>query len=146
MKYPLLVALLGLTQISFKAGIFGGEPSASFTKEQIEAIEQALRQNDNSILTQEIEKLKRDIAEQQNKAEVLENAVSEALQLNGLEVSETVEESIRLLGTTCKKYGEKKAVHTLAAQDGKEANLEDDALIDGYLNPNDEHNKLLTSI
>ncbi len=146
MKYPLLVAILGLTEISLKAGFFGSKNFATFTEEQLDTIEGALEKQDTSVLITQIEHAKQDIAEHKERLEIIENAVTEALKLNELEAAEKIEESIRLLGTTCKEYGQKKSVHTLAKQDGKEANLEDNGLIDGYLNPNDEHNKLLNEI
>ncbi len=146
MKYPLLAALLALAKIDLKAGFFGGKSFASFSEEQLDKIEKALEKNDTTAFKEQLEQLNKDIAEQNTRLEGIENAVNTALELNGLEASETLVESIQLLGTTCKEYGEKNSVHTLPKQDGEETNLDDETLIEGYIDPNDEHNKLLKDV
>lgn len=141
MKYPLLTALLALAEITPKAGLFGGKPFASFTEEQLDKIEEALEKNDTSAFKEQLAQLNKDISERKTRLENIENAVNTALELNGLEAADTFDKSIELLGTTCKEYGEKKSTHTLPATNGEEIN-HDDALVDGYFDPNDEHNKI----
>ncbi len=141
MKYPLLAAILGLTEITLKAGFFGGKNFATFTEEQLEAIEAALKKQDTTELMAQLEHARQDIAEHKEFLESIDNVLSEALQLNGLEASKTIEESIKMLGTTCKEYGEKKSVHTLVEHDGNEVNVSNE-LKEGYFNPKDEHNNI----
>ncbi len=89
----------------------------------------------------QLEKARQDVVEHKEFMGSIDNTLAEALQMNGLEASETVEESIRLLGTTCKEYGQKKSVHTLAQQNGNEVNVSNE-LKEGYFDPKDEHNNI----
>lgn len=140
MKYALLAGLLGVEAVNLKAGIFGGKPFASFDEEALEKIESALQEKDTSGLTEQVATLTQE-------AKNTTDAVTAALELNELAVEEnaSVAEQIKALGTKCKEYGEKKTVHTAITNDGKETDL-DDGLIEGYIDPNAEHNKLLNSI
>lgn len=142
MKFKLLAATLGLASISLKAGMFGGKPFASFNEEQLDTIEGALVANDNSELQSEVERLTNEVAEHTAAMTTIENAVNTALELNGLEAEKISADSIKLLGKTCKAYGEKKSVHTHLSNNGEELNLEEDKLINGYFDPNDEHNNI----
>lgn len=145
MKYPLLTALLTLSEITVKGGLFGGKPFASFTEEQLEQIEKALgksvEKQDTSALTEQIAQLQKEVKEKNTRLSGIENAVTQALELNGLEKADSFDESIELLGTTCKAYGEKKQVHTALTHNGKEVEIEE-TLQDGYFDSNAEHNKI----
>lgn len=145
MKYTQLLAILGLSELNLKAGFFGGKAFVAMTEEQLDLIEEALKEKDTSAMETELEALREQDASQRVEMGNIENAVSTAMKLNSLEANSTAE-SIELLGTTCKAYGEKKTLHTLAQHNGEELDLEEDALVDGYLDPKDEHNKLLNSI
>lgn len=140
MKFKLLAAVLATEVINLKAGLFGGKPFASFDEEALEKIENALEEKDTTALTAENEALK-------NEAQNTVNALTEALSLNdiSLGVEATVVDQIKALGQKCKEYGEKKNVHTTLTNNGKEPDL-DEGLIEGYIDPNAEHNKLLNSI
>lgn len=141
MKYPLLTALLALSEITVKGGLFGGKPFASFTEEQLEQIEKALEKQDTSAFTEQITKLQKEVEEKNTRLSGIENAVTQALELNGLEKADSFTKSVELLGTTCKEYGEKKQVHTALTHNGKEVET-DETLQDGYFDPNAEHNKI----
>ena len=145
MNFPKLTALLALAQIDMHSNFFGNKkPVAKLDQEQLEAIEKGLEQNDVSALTSEIEAKGNDIIALTANQTAMEEAINGALQLNGLELPEnaTHAEAIALLATTCKEYGEAKDVtHSVAGNNGVEAVQNPDALIDGYLDPNDEHNK-----
>lgn len=145
MNFPKLTALLGVAQIEMHSNFFGNKkPVAKLDQEQLEAIEKGLEQNDVSALTSEIEAKGNDITALIANQTAMEEAITGALQLNGLELPEnaTQAEAIALLATTCKEYGEAKNVtHSVAGSNGVEAVQNPDALIDGYLDPNDEHNK-----
>lgn len=145
MKYTQLLAILGLSELNLKAGFFGGKAFVAMTEEQLDLIEEALKEKDTSAMETELKELREQDASHRVEMGNIENAVTAAMKLNSLEANST-SESIELLGTTCKAYGEKKTLHTLALHNGEESNLEQDVLIDGYLDPTDEHNKLLNSI
>ncbi len=156
MKYKLLAIALGVTEVSLKNGIFGGvtevslkngifggKPFVSFNEEQLEKIEKALAVQSNEELQQSVTALMAENAEMKATSETVTTAVNKALGLNGLEQKETLAESVELLGTTCKEYGEKKPTHTITKNDGKEVEVEEDGLLLGYIDPNAAHNKIL---
>ncbi len=143
-KYKLLCAVLGIASVEMKAGFFGGKPFASFNEEQLQAIENALAEK-TGVTAEQLQQLQTNLQEQQQTNQAVETAVSAAMELNGLDAAGTVVEQVELLGTTCKQYGEKTTTHTLLNNNGEETASDDD-LIDGYLDPNAEHNKILANI
>ncbi len=145
MEFELLATVLGLSKISLKSGILGGKSFASFDETQLEAIEKALGGTQDAKLTAEIEKLKQKESEQAEKMKALKGAVNSALELNGLESEEgaSLESSINLLGETCKEYGSKQVVHTITGKPSQEVQTNDDGLVEGYIDPNAEHNQML---
>lgn len=155
MKYQKLTAVLGLAQISLSRGALGlSTPTATFSEEDLGKIEQALAQGDAQAmeaLQQEVATLKEDLAtakenetKANEKAEAMENAVAEALETAGLQAEEETTGSIALLGAKCKEYGNSKERHSFPENNGKEENA--DGLIEGYFDPNDEHNQYLKGV
>lgn len=152
MKYQKLTAVLGLAQISLSRGALGlSTPTATFSEEDLEKVEQALAQGDAQAmeaLQQEVATLKEELATaKEGQAKAIENvmavevAVSDALETAGLQAEEEITGSIALLGAKCKEYGNSKERHSFPDNNGKEENT--DGLIEGYFDPNDEHNQYL---
>ncbi|CAA0173059.1 conserved hypothetical protein [Tenacibaculum maritimum] len=141
MKYQSISDLLALEAINVKSGLFGGKAFASFTEEQLDAIEEALSKVDGKVSNEQIEQLEQQVQERNARLEALENSVNQSLELNSLEAGASLTESIDALGQKCKEYGEKKSVHTSLTHDGKENNIEE-KLQDDYFDKNAEHNKI----
>lgn len=142
-KYALLATVLGLAEIQTKTHLFGQKATASFTEEQLETIEKALAEKDTSEFEKKIAQQWQQLDTYEQDAKQMSDAISKALELNGLTAKETETESIQLLGETCKAFGDKGNGHTPTPNNGKEP---ENGLIGGYIDPNDEHNKFLNSI
>lgn len=149
MNYPKLTALLGFATLELHAGVLGtGKPYAKLSLEDLEAIEKALTEKEN---TGEVEELQQKLTETQAEASAYEKMIAEtaqsvdkALKIAGLEKKESMTQSIELLGEKCKEYGESKDRHSLAENNGNDTDA--NGLIEGYLDPNDAHNQLLKGI
>ena len=122
MKYVLLSALLG-SAIEEKKPLFGGEVAA---------------------LKGEIATLKAAQEKVATEGKALSEALGEAMALNNLKSQGDALADIAALGKTCKEYGDKRPVHTQPSNDGKET--PEGNYIEGFLNPEDAHNKLLASL
>lgn len=145
MKYPKLTALLGLAQIELHSGAFGfNKPFAKLSEEELSKIEQALLEDKSQEHQETIQALEDEKALMQEKLTAMETAVATALLTAGLEASENLIDNITQLGEKCKEYGSSKERHSFPENDGEEK--ESNALIDGYLDPNDAHNQLLNQM
>ncbi len=146
MKYVLIAAALGIQELSVKSGIFGGKPFASFTEEQLEALEKALAATANAELQQKLDTATQENSSLKTSNEAMENAAKAALELNDLTADtegKTVAEQITFLGEKCQEYGKKETVHTIPGNNGQEVKVDDEQLLEGYIDPNAAHNKLL---
>lgn len=150
MKYVLLSALLG-SAIEEKKPLFGGEAYVSLTASQLAKVEAALAAQKEAANAEQVAALKGEIATLKSAQEkvaaegkALSEALGEAMALNGLKSQGDALADIATLGQTCKEYGEKRPVHTQPSNDGKEA--PEGNYIEGFLNPEDAHNKLLASL
>lgn len=148
MKFKKITAILGLTSVVFHSNLFGTKkPYAKFSEEDLEALEKALEnktEGNEEELQEQINQLSQENNTLQEQASATEKAVAEALALAGLTAKETLAENIALLGEKCKEYGESKNRHSMPENNGTEEPT--NGLINGYLDPNDEHNKLLNSL
>lgn len=142
MKFVNILLLLGLAEITLKAGFFGKKPSASFDEDQLKLIDEALAKNSTTDLEQRIAELEESNTSLQTSYDGLANVLEQALELNGMEPAKTPEESIEALGLKCKEYGTSKARHTLVGNDGQDSDPSDGGLIDGIFDPNDKHNQI----
>lgn len=142
-----LTALLGLAAIQMhNANIFGtGKNYAKLDEEQLQKIEDALGETSSEEATQTIADLQAQVSNLQASENSVQEAVTTALQINGLALEEgqTVMDAITLLGTKCHEYGTAKTTHNIPGSDGKDDAGTGEQLIDGYMDPNDEHNKYL---
>ena len=147
MKYVLLSALLG-SAIEEKKPLFGGEAYVSLTASQLAKVEAALAAQKEAASGEQVAALKGEIATLKaaqekvaTEGKALSEALGEAMALNNLKSQGDALADIAALGQTCKEYGDKRPVHTQPSNDGKET--PDGNYIEGFLNPEDAHNKLL---
>lgn len=142
MNYPKLTSLLGLASIVFHNSIFGGKTHARLDEEQLQAVEAALAENDTTALTEKISQLEADNSALQSKEVEMQNALEEAFEKNGLTIAEgaTVVDAIAQLATF-----KANATHEIPSNNGEEA-PSGNGLVDGYVDPNAAHNKLLNQI
>lgn len=148
-KLPLLLGLLNLEAIEMhKIALSKNPPHARFTEEQLNKIEAGLAATDTSALTEKIKTLETDLAAAQTENTAIEEELNTALGLNELSLESTAStlDKIKLLGTTCKEYGDAKPKHTTPRTDGKDEFESLDGgekLVDGYFDPEAPHNKNL---
>ena len=104
-------------------------------------------------MAEELEKTKQSLSDAVTNLEVVKKnseetaqAVEAALETAGLkeEAKESVVENIALLGEKCKEFGGSKNRHSVVENDGTENS--ENGLIGGFMNPEDEHNKLLQRV
>lgn len=150
MKYVLLSALLG-SAIEEKKPLFGGEAYVSLTASQLAKVEAALAAQKEAASGEQVAALKGEIATLKaaqekvaTEGKALSEALGEAMALNNLKSQGDALADIAALGQTCKEYGDKRPVHTQPSNDGKET--PEGNYIEGFLNPEDAHNKLLASL
>lgn len=143
MKYVLLSALLG-SAIEEKKPLFGGEAYVSLTASQLAKVEAALAEKKEAATAEQVAALEQEIAtlkEAQEKVategKALSEALGEAMALNGLKSQGDALADIATLGQTCKEYGDKRPVHTLPSNDGREPQESD-----GVVRMEDLHNQL----
>lgn len=145
MKYPKLSALLGLSEIVLNAGIFGNKkPFAKLDEDDLAKVEGALEDSETESLKEELNQANENLIAEKQTVLAVENAVEQALALAGLTAKETLVENIVLLGEKCKEYGDSKNRHSTPENNGTEEST--NGLINGYIDPNDAHNKMLNSI
>lgn len=150
MKFTRITALLGLAQLTFHAGVFGTQkPFAKLSEEELEKIENALAGLESEEMAEELEKTKQSLSDAVTNLEVVKKNSEETAQaveaaLLKEEAKESVVENIALLGEKCKEFGGSKNRHSVVENDGTENS--ENGLIGGFMNPEDEHNKLLQRV
>ena len=149
MNFKLITAALGLEKIEMHSNFFGNNaPVAKLNEEQLTALENALEEkvpaNAEEViaLNETISNLNATIETSIADATEMQETVSTAFKMAGLELAEgqTMIEAIAQLGATCKQYGEATTTHSFAASNGEEK-PEGNGLIEGFINPKDEHTK-----
>lgn len=143
MKYPKLVAALGLPTINIQSGLFGANAHARLDEEQLQKLEDQLSAvAGDEVLQGKFDELQQSFNALQTDKDGLQNAVSAALELNGLtkdlQADATGIQGVELLGKRCKEYGASKNRHSFAQSDGEEPEEEPDPSKD-Y-----QHNKIMT--
>ena len=137
MKYSRIVALLGLSEMVLHSNLFGGKAFAKLSEDELEKINAALEEKDTKALEEELASGKENMA-------ALQDAVEQALEHAGLEAKGTLQENIVLLGEKCREYGDSKNRHNFPENNGKDEPT--NGLEDGYLDPEDSHNKLIKNL
>lgn len=143
MKYVLLSALLG-SALEEKKPLFGGEAYISLTASQLAKVEEALAEKKEAATAEQVAALEQEIATLKAEKEkvategkALSEALGEAMVLNDLKSNGDAIADIAALGKTCKEYGEKRPVHTLPSNDGREQQSGDEVV-----RMEDAHNQL----
>lgn len=145
MKFPKLTGLTGQQAIELHNSFFGNKkPFAKLDEDQLQSIENALETTDTSALTSTIEGHEATILTLNTTQSETQNALDQALQLNGIKVPEgsTTAQAIIVLGQKCEEYGSSNNRHVDPKNDGNEKPEKADALVDGYFDPNAAHNKV----
>ncbi len=143
MKYVLLSALLG-SALEGKKPLFGGEAYVSLTASQLAKVESALAEKKEAATAEQVAALEQEIATLKaaqekvaTEGKALSEALGEAMALNDLKSNGDAIADIAALGKTCKEYGEKRPVHTLPSNDGREQQSGDEVV-----RMEDAHNQL----
>lgn len=148
MKHKNVCAALALEQIDFHSNILpGSKPVAKFDEAQVQKLDAALAEKDTSALDSTISEQATTIASHVQNETAINGAIEAAFTLNGLELPEgtSAADAIATLSAKCKEHGEATNTHSIPLTDGKDKNPEN-GLIDGYIDPNAEHNQLLTKL
>lgn len=141
-----LTALLGITAITMhNSNIFGtGKNFAKLDEDQLQQIDDAL-DNPSTADASVVENLQSELSTAQLAESGMQEAVTAALELNGLQLAEgqNAVEAIALLGAKCKQYGTSKdRGHQKPDNDGAEKPDDTNALVDGFYDPKAEHNQI----
>lgn len=148
-----LLGVLGFTAFTYQStNIFGGgENHVRLTKEQLEKIDAALPDEGATNTATENTKT---IANLQSKVDAftagetsIQEALTTAYQENGFKAVEgqSTLEAIAHLSAKCKEFGSSNNTHSIPPTDGKDKN-DDNDLIEGYIDPNAEHNKIINKV
>lgn len=143
-KHTLILGVLGVTMLEAHSGIMSSKSHVRLTEEQLDSIESSLAANDVAGLNTQIENLTTTVSENTATLGGIDAAIASAFTANGIELPEgtSAADAIATLSATCKKHGESSNTHSLIKNDGKEPGT----LVEGYMDPNAEHNQLLTKL
>lgn len=133
-----VLAVLGLQAFVFHSNFWGNEKKhVRLSEEQLEKLNTALEQQTSA---EDAELL----ANLQENETAIQESLSAALALNGIEAVEgqTVAEAIEALGLKCKEYGDANPTHLKIPTDGKDKQEDNGKLIGGFFDPNAEHNQI----
>ena len=123
MKNKNLCAVLALEQIDFHSNILpGSKPVAKFNEDQLQKIEAALEERDNTALNEKIEDQATTIANHVSADTAVTAAIVAAFEANGLELAEGTPavDAIATLSAKCKEHGEATNTHYFVKTDGKD--------------------------
>ncbi|MBO6183076.1 hypothetical protein AB670_02542 [Chryseobacterium sp. MOF25P] len=143
-KHTAILGVLGLTVLETHSGIMSTKAHVRMTEEDLDKIEAHLEANDVSGLNTQITNLTTTVSENTASLGSINSAIASAFETNGLELPEgtSAADAIATLSTKCKEYGEKTNTHSFIKNDGKD----NETLLEGYMDPNAEHNQLLTKL
>ncbi|QWA38862.1 hypothetical protein [Chryseobacterium sp. ZHDP1] len=143
-----VLAVLGLQAFTFHNNFWGaGEAHVKLDNKQLQLIEDALEKNEAENTPAEGAESLADLQAKVSGFEAneisIQEAVTAALNLNGIEAAEgqTVAQAIEALGTKCKEYGDSKETHSIIQTDGKEKPAAD-GLQNGFYDPKAPHNQI----
>ncbi|WP_265427866.1 hypothetical protein [Chryseobacterium sp. YIM B08800] len=149
MKYPKLSAFFGLAVLNIQSGFFGQKAHARLDEEQLQKLEDHMAQESGENLQTQLTALQEKYdalvtsnTNLQTEKEGLQNAVTAAIELNGLTTEVTADttpsQAVELLGTKCKEYGASNNRHSFTKNDGKEKEEKEDP------SASYEHNQVMT--
>lgn len=118
-----VLAVLGLQAFVFHNNFFGGgEAHVKMTKEQLEKIDAELEKGGTGADAKTVADLKEQVSGFEAKEDAVQEALTAAMELNGIEAVEgqSPAEAIAELGAKCKEFGEATNTHSLTQTDGKD--------------------------
>lgn len=140
MKHSKITALLALTSLDLKKPLLGGEHFAELKESQLDKIEAALEAAENAADNTSLEQLMATLKADNETLSAEKATLTAEKEALTAQVTALTAETEKLQ----KELNERPA-HSFPGNDGKEAS-EGNGLIDGYLDPNDAHNKFLNEI
>ena len=122
----------------------GGEAHVKMTKEQLEKIDAALPEEGAQADAKTVADLQAKVNGFVDKETAVQEALTGALELNGIEAVEgqSPAEAIAALGVKCKEFGDSTETHSIPKTDGVEK-PDGNGLKEGFFDPNAEHNKIV---
>lgn len=130
-----LLAILSIQAFAFHNNFFGGgKPFAKLDADQLQLIEDALEKTGTSEDASTIEGLQNQVTAFEANETAVEEALTAALELNGMQKVEgqSVTEAIAALGAKCKEYGDSKATHSIPTTTGVERKKNEDDASENY--------------
>lgn len=140
MKHAKITALLALASLNLKKPLMGGEHFAELKESQLDKIEAALEAAENAADNTSLEQLMATLKGDNEKLSAEKATLTAEKEALTAQVTALTAETEKL-----QKELNERPSHSLPANDGKES-ADNNGLIDGYLDPNDAHNKFLNEI
>ena len=140
MKHAKITALLALASLNLKKPLMGGEHFAELKESQLDKIEAALEAAENAADNTSLEQLMATLKGDNEKLSAEKATLTAEKEALTAQVTALTAETEKL-----QKELNERPSHSLPANDGKES-ADNNRLIDGYLDPNDAHNKFLNEI
>ena len=140
MKHAKITALLALASLNLKKPLMGGEHFAELKESQLDKIEAALEAAENAVDNTSLEQLMAILKADNEKLSAEKATLTAEKEALTAQVTALTAETEKL-----QKELNERPSHSLPANDGKES-ADNNGLIDGYLDPNDAHNKFLNEI
>jgi len=140
MKHAKITALLALESLNLKKPLMGGEHFAELKESQLDKIEATLEAAENAVDNTSLEQLMAILKADNEKLSAEKATLTAEKEALTAQVTALTAETEKL-----QKELNERPSHSLPANDGKES-ADNNGLIDGYLDPNDAHNKFLNEI
>ena len=147
MKHAKIAALLALASIDLKSPLFGNEKFVELKESQLDKIEAALAAAQTAADNTALEQLMAELKANNEKLSAEKTALTAEKEALTAEKEALTAQVNTLTAETesLKTELNNRPAHSLPANDGKES-ADNNGLIDGYLDPNDAHNKFLNEI
>lgn len=142
-----LLAVLNLQAFTFHNNFWGsGEAHVKLDNKQLQLIEDALEENAENTENEDaktLEDLQAKVSGLEAKETAVQEALTAALNLNGIEAKEgqSVAQAIADLGAKCKEYGDSNETHSIIKTTGVEK-PSGDGIQNGFYDPNAPHNQI----
>lgn len=133
-----VLGVLGIQAFVFHSNFFKNEKKhVRLTEEELQLIEDALEKQTSA---EDAETL----ATLQANETAIQEALTAAFELHGLEVVEgqSVAEAVEALSAKCTEYGENKNSHSIHRTNGKDKQEDEEELKEGFYDSNAAHNQI----
>lgn len=145
-KHTILLSVLGLSVLETHSGVMSSKSHVRLSEEELDKVEKALEANDVTALNTTIKEQNTKISNYEKFDGDLKTSLTEAFATNKLELGDmSSTDAIAHLSAKCKEYGEATNTHSISKTDGLDK-TDKDGLLEGYMDPNAEHNQLLTKM